>query len=109
MPGKRRAGQVFIGFQADAELIRDLDRARGRTDRSQFVREAVADKLKRVGIAVLDVLACPPARARVIQFVGDSNRAPVSQIARAAEEPGSYGTRKRKKRRRKRSTAILRR
>jgi len=99
MPGKRRAGQVFIGFQADAELIRDLDRARGRTDRSQFVREAIADKLKKMGIAVPDDLVYPPARARVIQFVGDSNRAPVSQIARAAEEPGSYGTRKRKKRR----------
>jgi hypothetical protein len=99
MPGKRRAGQVFIGFQADAELIRDLDRARGRTDRSQFVREAIADKLKKMGIAVPDDLVYPPARARVIQFVGDSSRAPVSQIARAAEEPGNYGTRKRKKRR----------
>src|ERR1043166_235519 len=97
MPGKRRAGQVFIGFQADAELIRDLDRARGRTDRSQFVREAIADKLKKMGIAVPDDLVYPPARARVIQFVGDSNRAPVSPIARAAEEPGSYGTRKKRR------------
>src|ERR1041384_8285455 len=97
MPGKRRAGQVFIGFQADAELIRDLDRARGRTDRSQFVGEAIADKLKKMGIPVPDDLVYPPARARVIQFVGDSNRAPVSQIARAAEEPGSYGTRKKRR------------
>src|ERR1041384_5773458 len=97
MPGKRRAGQVFIGFQADAELIRDLDRARGRTDRSQFVREAIADKLKKMGIAVPDDLVYPPARARVIQFVWDSTRDPVSQIARAAEEPGSYGTRKKRR------------
>ena len=99
MPGKRRAGQVFIGFQADAELIRDLDRARGRTDRSQFVKEAIADKLKKMGIVVPDDLVYPPARARVIGFVGDDNRASVSQTARAAEEPGKYGTRERKKRR----------
>lgn len=99
MPGKRRAGQVFIGLQADAELIRDLDRARGRTDRSQFIREAIADKLKKMGIAVPDDLVYPPARARVIQFVGDNKPAPISQTARAAEEPGKYGTRKRKKRR----------
>jgi metal-responsive CopG/Arc/MetJ family transcriptional regulator len=99
MPGKRRAGQVFIGLQADAELIRDLDRARGRTDRSQFVREAIADKLKKMGIAVPDDLVYPPARARVIPFVGDNSRAAVSQTAMAAEEPGRYGTRKRKKKR----------
>jgi hypothetical protein len=67
MPNQRRAGQMFLGFQADLELVRDLDRARRRKDRSQFIREAIAEKLDRQGIRVREDLICPPPRAARVE------------------------------------------
>ncbi len=63
MPNQRRAGQMFLGFQADLELVRELDRGRGRMDRSQFIREAIAQKLGELGIRVKEDLIYPPDRA----------------------------------------------
>ncbi len=57
---------MFIGFQADVELVRELDRGRGRKHRSQFIREAIAEKLEGQGIRVReDVIYAPPRAARV--------------------------------------------
>lgn len=63
MPNQRRAGQMFLGFQADLELVRELDRGRGRKDRSQFIREAIAAKLEGHGIRVCEDLIYPPMRS----------------------------------------------
>jgi hypothetical protein len=85
MPNKRGAGQVFIGLQATAELLRDLDAARGPEDRSRFIRIAIIEKLQRMGFNVPKRLIYPPSRAKVIQIMGDNN----SNITqRAAEKPG---------------------
>jgi metal-responsive CopG/Arc/MetJ family transcriptional regulator len=67
MPNQRRAGQMFLGFQADQELVRDLDRGRGRKDRSRFIREAIAEKLNREGIRVREDLIYPPERAARVE------------------------------------------
>src|SRR5450432_883315 len=63
MPNQRRAGQMFFGFQADLELVRELDRARGRRDRPQSICEAIAQKLQGQGIGVREDLIYPPERA----------------------------------------------
>jgi hypothetical protein len=99
MPNKRRAGQFFLGVQIDARLAADLDRARGRKDRSQFVREAVAEKLKRLGVPVPDDLIYPPPRAKVIQIIGNNNR---NITQRAAEKAPKYRAKKKGKKKWKR-------
>lgn len=45
MPNQRSPGQKLIAFPLDAELLEELDRARGTMNRSQFIREALAYKL----------------------------------------------------------------
>jgi hypothetical protein len=85
---------MFIGCQADEQLISDLDRARGRKDRSQLIREAIADKLQQLGIRVPENLIYPPPRAKIIQITGDNNRHVTLQ---AAEEPGKYRIKKKDK------------
>ena len=67
MPNQRRAGQMFLGFQADLELVRNLDRARGRKDRSLYIREAIAEKLSSAGIRVREDLIYPPSRAAAVK------------------------------------------
>ena len=76
MPNKRRAGQTFIGIQIDVGLAAELDRARGRKDRSQFVREAIAEKLKRMKIRVPESLIYPPPRAKVVSTPMAAEEAP---------------------------------
>lgn len=36
---------TFLGFKADPALVEMLDQGRGSVSRSQFIREAVAEKL----------------------------------------------------------------
>lgn len=63
MPNVRGKDQIFIGFQADAELLREIEAMRGGLSRSHFVREAVAEKLRGMGINVAEQLVNPPDRA----------------------------------------------
>lgn len=64
MANQRKAGQTFTGFQADAQLIAAVDkaRARERKDRSLWFREAVAEKLRRMGFVIPDDWIFPPIR-----------------------------------------------
>jgi hypothetical protein len=74
MPNKRKAGQTFIGCQADEELKRDIDMARGRRDRSLYIREAIAEKLRNDGFKVSEDLVYPPDRAgNTAKIHGDKN------------------------------------
>ncbi len=100
MPNKRGEGQVFIGLQATAELLRELDAARGLDDRSRFIRKAIVEKLKRMGVRIPKRFIYPPDRSgrQVVQFVvGQNNRGHITQTALATEEPGKYKAKKRKK------------
>lgn len=71
MPNQRRAGQTFIGAQLDEDLLASMDLARGFKDRSQFVREAIAEKLRKMAITVPEHLIHAPRRTRMIQKIGD--------------------------------------
>jgi hypothetical protein len=52
MPNQRASNQTLIAFSLNGELLRGLDAARGRKNRSEFIREAIAGELKRQGIAL---------------------------------------------------------
>lgn len=90
MPNQRREGQMFIGFQADVAFVRQLDLGRGRKDRSLFIREAIAQKLRDMNIKVPDSLIYPPDRAKVVQ-ISDH------KLAVAAEDAPPYRAKRTKK------------
>lgn len=48
----RGNGQSFVGFWADEKFCEKLDEARGRRARSQFLRDALAEYLRRRGFKV---------------------------------------------------------
>lgn len=85
MPNKRRAGQTFIGAQIDIRLEALLDRARRRKDRSQFIREAISEKLEGLGIHVPEDLIFAPDRTKV-RLQGSRNNYSLNE-----NEPG-YGS-----------------
>lgn len=101
MPNQRREGQTFIGCQADESLVVDLDRARGYKDRSQFIREAIAEKLNRMGYQVRQSVVYPPPRAKartksnVVQ-IGVENHNETTQTARVAEKVAEKKPKRRK-------------
>src|SRR5579884_847103 len=99
MPSARGKDQIPISFWLEKELLSRIDMVRGYQQRSQFIREAIAEKLRRSGISVPHRLVYPPPRAQVVQRVGDGN--PNVYLHAAAEEPGTYRV-KRRRRKRKR-------
>lgn len=68
MANQRREGQSFVGFQGDERLLGTLERARLslRKDRSLFIREALAEKLKAMGYDIPDDWVMPPMRGNVM-------------------------------------------
>ena len=66
MANQRKPGQTFIGLQADENLAAALDQARKFKDRSLFIREAIAEKLKQMGIDVPEEWIYPPPAGKMI-------------------------------------------
>jgi hypothetical protein len=65
VPNKRSAGQKLLNLSVDAAFIDALDKgitARGYANRSEFIREAITEKLQRLGINVPRSLIIPPSR-----------------------------------------------
>jgi hypothetical protein len=65
MPNKRAPNQKLIAFSVDAEFERSLERCLQRcgiTNKSQFIRDAIYEKLSRLGMEVPAVLKEPPGR-----------------------------------------------
>lgn len=65
----------MLGVWLDGEFLTclDLGRRRVRLHRSQFIRDAILEKLQRMGIKVVDDLALPPDRAGQILLSHGSN------------------------------------
>jgi hypothetical protein len=95
MPGKRAPGQKMITFWADAELLRAVEMARKippRCDRSQFIRDAIIDKLRKLRYPVDPELSQPPDRAsKIIQI--SRHKRPMA----AEEAAAPYGSKRKKK------------
>jgi Arc/MetJ-type ribon-helix-helix transcriptional regulator len=65
VPNQRAAGQKLLPIAVDEKFLRELDAGLARAgyrNRSQFVRDAIVEKLTRAGIAVPKELALPPHR-----------------------------------------------
>jgi Arc/MetJ-type ribon-helix-helix transcriptional regulator len=65
VPNQRTAGQKLLPIAVDEKFLRELDAGlahAGYRNRSQFVRDAIVEKLTRAGIAVSKELALPPQR-----------------------------------------------
>jgi hypothetical protein len=67
MPNKRDPNTINISFWADAELIESIDRASKKMrgmDRSQFIRDSIAEKLKSLGYEIDDEIVLPAPRTK---------------------------------------------
>ena len=65
VPNQRAEGQKLLPIAVDEKFLRELDAGlaqAGYRNRSQFVRDAIVEKLTRAGIAMPRELALPPRR-----------------------------------------------
>jgi hypothetical protein len=72
---------AFLGFKADATFVEQLDLGRGQVSRSQFLREAVAEKLKELGIELPSESVIAPDRK------GKGGRPRGSSVTMLNDEP----------------------
>ena len=63
MPGQHSNAQKLLGFWCDPDFLGEIDRARGHTPRSQFMRDALTEKLSSLGIEVPVEKTVAPDRA----------------------------------------------
>ena len=80
MPNQRAEGQKLLPVMASEEFIRALDQSlprAGYSNRSQFVRDAILEKLIRARIAVPADLALSPSRTSPASYaLNDKSGAP---------------------------------
>jgi Arc/MetJ-type ribon-helix-helix transcriptional regulator len=65
VPNQRAAGQKLLPIAVDEKFLRELDAGlahAGYRNRSQFIRDAIVEKLTRAGITLPRELALPPHR-----------------------------------------------
>jgi hypothetical protein len=93
VPNQRAPGQKLLPIAVDEQFLKQLDAGliqAGYHNRSQFIRDAIVEKLKRAGVALPPELARPPHR------LGKSAEA---KIQYPAHKPSGYELNERKKRR----------
>lgn len=65
MPNQRAPGQKLLPIPARVEFIRQVDAGivkAGYTNRSQFIRDAIVEKLERASVRISRELSQPPPR-----------------------------------------------
>ncbi len=65
VPNQRAEGQKLLPIAVDEKFLRELDAGlaqAGCRNRSQFIRDAIVEKLIRAGITIPKELAMPPRR-----------------------------------------------
>jgi hypothetical protein len=65
VPNQRAPGQKLLPIAVDEKFLRELDAGlaqAGYRNRSQFIRDAVIEKLRRAGVSLPKELALPPHR-----------------------------------------------
>lgn len=78
----------------DEQFLRELDAGLGRAgyqNRSQFVRDAIVEKLKRAGVIIPKELAMAPNRLKAAS--------PPAKVHYPVHKPAGYELNERKKRR----------
>jgi hypothetical protein len=86
MPNQRAPGQKLLPIAVDEKFLRELDAGlaqAGYRNRSQFIRDAIIEKLLRADISLSKDLALPPHRMGKGGGVSSQSRYPV-------HHPSSY-------------------
>ena len=99
MPNKRAAGQKLLTLPASVEFIRAIDNnlaTCGYSNRSQFIRDAIIEKLERGGGRFQKSLGLPPPRTPD-PATPALNDKPSSSSVQAASKDVVYKLRKRRK------------
>lgn len=66
MPGLHdREKFKLVGCWCDKDFLAEIEKARGKVGRSQFVRDALVEKLEKMGIKIPRELTVAPDRAGV--------------------------------------------
>jgi hypothetical protein len=113
MPNQRAEGQKMLPVMASKEFIRVLDnglRRAGYSTRSQFIRDAIVEKLERAGIPVPGSLSLAPSRTEPATYARNDNLSapyilndkpsskPVSKLAVAVTAAVSHSKQKARQR-----------
>ena len=80
MPNQRAPGQKLLPIAVDEKFLRELDAnlgPAGYRNRSQFIRDAIVEKLLRADISLPKELALPPHRMGKSRGVSVKNRYPI--------------------------------
>jgi hypothetical protein len=106
VPNKRAKGQTLIAIPPDERSLAGLDHARGRESRSQFVRDAICEKLGNLRIRLPSSITHPPDRASktiAFQKLGDMEQglrgaedAPENTLPLPPSKPTIYPLKKKK-------------
>jgi len=86
MPNQRAPGQKLLPIAVDEKFLRELDAGlekAGYRNRSQFIRDAIVEKLLRANIPLSRDLALPPHR------IGKTRKAP-ARTRYPAHNPSDY-------------------
>jgi metal-responsive CopG/Arc/MetJ family transcriptional regulator len=80
MPNQRAPGQKLLPFAVDEKFLRELDASLGSAgyqNRSQFIRDAIVEKLLRANISLPKELALPPNRMGKSRGASARSRYPI--------------------------------
>jgi len=80
MPNQRAPGQKLLPIAVDEKFLRELDAGlaqAGYRNRSQFIRDAIIEKLLRADISLSKDLALPPHRIGKERGASAKGRYPV--------------------------------
>lgn len=82
MSSYRRDTQKSVGFYADVAFISILEGflRKARINKSQFIRDAIAEKLVREGIGVPDDITIPQPPYAQISGIGNMNSGHIGSI-----------------------------
>jgi len=87
MPNQRAPGQKLLPIAVDERFLRELDAGLARAgyrNRSQFIRDAIIEKLMRVGIPLPKELALPPHR------IGKGGGLPEKSVTQPITHPNMH-------------------
>lgn len=112
MPNQRGPGQKLLNIAIDVGFLRDIDAvvaASGYAGRSQFIRDAIYEKMKRLGIELpASIKGAPPRSGTTGDSdqvkIGEGRAAVIARIASVADKM-QRGNAERKRRRGARSRA----
>lgn len=84
----RDENQILIGAWCDARLVAAMDAARKHVRRSDFVRQAIAEKLRDLGVSVDESATVPRDRSQKISCPAPNvSAAALNEVDSEAEEP----------------------